>query len=211
MDSGPPTEAGRAWFRIVCQVAEVGGIQRQQYTIQTSEREANGHGEVPFRPYSEELELILFNMNAATREAILANVRLFENSEDLESTTEFMVSSDSENSDEADQEDEEEGNGIQFSPGQVENFIQTLSRVEMDTLGADDRSCSICKEEYGKQRGENSTQPASEINPRLPDDEMPEYPVKLSCGHVLGECCIKTWLLAQPASCPTCRRQFRPA
>ena len=207
MDGSPPTEADRAWFRIVRRVAEVGGIQRPQYTIQTSEREANGHGEVPFRPYSVELELILVNMNNATRGAILANIRLFEDSEDLESATEFIVPSDS--SDETDEEDEEEENGVQFTPSQVEGFMQTSSRVEIGTLGADDLRCSICKEEYGKQRGE-SPGPTSKMDPRLPDDEMPEYPVKLSCGHVLGEWCIKTWLLAHPASCPTCRYQFRP-
>lgn len=134
VEGGPPTEANRAWFRIVCPVAEVGGIQRQQYTIQTSEREANGHGEVPFRPYSE--ELILFNMNAATCEEILANIWLFENSEDLESTTEFMVSSDSENADGADPEDEEEENGIQFSPRDSSSSKKSLSnndRMQLKT------------------------------------------------------------------------------
>lgn len=103
---------------------------------------------------------------------------------------------------------DEEGSGIQFSPCQIEDFLQTLDRVEISTLGTDDLTCSICKLEYGKGRG-NTTEPVSGSGQALPGEESPEYPVKLSCGHVFGNWCIKTWLLGRPASCPACRFQFQ--
>lgn len=102
----------------------------------------------------------------------------------------------------------EEGNRVQFSPSQVDDFIQTLPRVEISKLEKDDVECSICKLEYGTHRKNTSTE--ASLDQRLPGEEEPEKPVKLSCGHIFGEWCIKSWLLEQPASCPTCRFQFQP-
>lgn len=207
VDGGPSTEEDRAWFRIVRQPEEIRGRHAQQYSIQTSQREANGHGEVPFIPTSAGLELLLDEMNATTLGAIYATLDLFSNIETLESVTELMMTSDTEDSD--DDSDEDEESGFQFSPCQVEDFMQTLSRVEMGMLEADDLRCSICKEEYGKYRG-NSTEQGSDSDWRLLVEEEPEYPLEFSCHHVFGEWCIRTWLLQQPASCPACRFQFRP-
>lgn len=109
----------------------------------------------------------------------------------------------------ADQADEEEGSVVQFSSSQVEDFVKTLSRVEISSLGTDELTCSICKLDYGEERG-NSTEPVSDSDQRLPGEGPPEHPVKLSCGHVFGNWCIKTWLILQPASCPTCRFHFQP-
>lgn len=108
-----------------------------------------------------------------------------------------------------DQADYEQETGIQFSLSQVEDFLQTLGHVEISSRRTDDTKCSICMEEYGKEKG-NSIAPASDAEQRLLGEETPEYPVKLSCRHVFGDWCIKTWLLRQPASCPACRFQFRP-
>lgn len=111
--------------------------------------------------------------------------------------------------DDADQAVEEEGSGIQFSSSQVEDFVKTLSRVEISSLKTDELKCSICKLDYGEEKA-NSTEPGSDSDKRLPGEGPPEHPVKLSCGHVFGNWCIKTWLLLQPASCPPCRFHFQP-
>lgn len=148
---------------------------------------------------------MLADMNTTTRRAIHATIASLESLRTLESVTDLIAPSD----DDILYNDEDQS-GIQFSPDQVDEFMQTLSRVEIGTLGTDDLSCSICKEEYGRQRGD-STEPASGSDPRLPGEETPEHPVELPCRHVFGEWCIRTWLLEQPASCPTCRFHFKPA
>lgn len=104
--------------------------------------------------------------------------------------------------------DPQEGSGVQWSPHQIEDFLQTLPRMETGTLGPDDLKCAICQSEFGKERGEGET---SDSGQALPGQESAEYPVKLPCGHVFGLWCIETWLLnAQPASCPLCRYLFQP-
>ena len=95
------------------------------------------------------------------------------------------------------------GNGGEYT---VDNFIQSLPRVEISTLERDELECSICKLEYGTSRGNTSTVAA--LDPGLPGEEDAEKPVKLSCGHVFGDWCIKRWLLEQPPSCPICRFEF---
>lgn len=199
VDRGPPTVADRTWFRIVRRVTDIRGTQTLQYPLNSS-----GHGEVSLSPASEELELMLADMNTTTRRAIHATIASLESSRTLESVTDWIVASDEENI-----YSDEDQRGIQFSPGQVDEFMQTLSRVDIGTLGTDDLRCSICKEEYGNQRGD-CTEPGSGFDPRLPGEETPEHPVELPCRHVFGEWCIKTWLLEQPASCPTCRFHFKP-
>ena len=147
---------------------------------------------------------MLVEMITTTRRVIHETLALLENMRTLESVTDWITRSDDEIFYHGEDESE-----IQFFPSQVEDFMQTLPRVEMDTLGTDDLRCSICKEEYGKQRGD-STNPASGSDPRLPGEETPEHPLELPCRHVFGEWCIKTWLLGRPASCPTCRFHFKP-
>lgn len=104
---------------------------------------------------------------------------------------------------------EDDKSGTQFSPSQVEDFLQTSSPVEISTLEKDDQKCSICMSEYVKERGDTN-KPAMESEQGLLGEDAPENPIKLPCGHVFGEWCIKAWLLKQRASCPVCRFQFRP-
>lgn len=82
--------------------------------------------------------------------------------------------------------------------------------MEIGALETDDMECSICKLEYGTYRGEEISSTESVLDQGLPGEESTEQPVKLCCGHLFGEWCIKTWLLEQPASCPVCRFQFKP-
>lgn len=201
VNHGPMSQADKAWYRIVRRIAAIPEVQTQDYVQQAVQREANG--EAPILPTPEESELLTADLSYNTRWTIQTCIVLFEEiraSEEFETT---MLASDSRDL------DDEEGSGIQFSPSQVEEFLQTLSRVEISTLGTDNKKCSICKQEYGTTRGD-STKLASDSNQGLPGEEVPEHPVKLSCTHVFGEWCIKTWLLGQPASCPVCRFQFEP-
>lgn len=108
------------------------------------------------------------------------------------------------------EEEEEEDSGIRFSPSQVDEILRTLGhRVEISRLETDELECSICKSAYGQQRGNISTEPVA-VDEEFPTSgQAPEYPMKLSCGHIFGEWCIKRWLLErQPVSCPTCRFRF---
>lgn len=200
VDRGPPTVADRSWFGIALRVTDIRGTQTLQYPISPS-----GHGDVSFSPALEDLELMLADMNTTTRRAIHATIPLFENFRTLDSVIDWIPPSGDENI----YHDDEEQIEIQFSTNQVDKFMQNLSRVDIVTLGTDDLRCSICKEEYGKQRGD-STDPASSFDPRLPGEEMSEHPLELPCHHVFGEWCIKTWLLGQPASCPMCRFHLKP-
>lgn len=88
----------------------------------------------------------------------------------------------------------------------------------MSTLEeSEEATCSICLQEYGTERVEEVISGTTEQSGTseefdgqgLPGGEALEYPVKLSCGHVYGEWCIKRWLLEQPASCPKCRFQLK--
>lgn len=111
---------------------------------------------------------------------------------------------------------------IQFSPEQVDEFVQSLPRMKNSSLGEEERICSICAFEYGDVRGilaapvsgkgKNIIMPYSDLvdDEGLPGEELPEAAAKLPCGHVYGDWCIKTWLLEQPATCPACRYCFQP-
>lgn len=198
-------EADKAWYLVIRRAANIPGVQNQIYVQETMQREANG--EVPILPTLEQTELIMAEMNTNSRRIMQMCLSLIREIRDIEENTATII--DSDNVDFMyDQVDYEQETGIQFSLSQVEDFLQTVCPVEISSLGTDDTECSICMEEYGKERG-NITGPASDAEQRLLGEETPEYPLKLSCRHVFGDWCIKTWLLKQP-SCPTCRFQFRP-
>ncbi|PMD46974.1 hypothetical protein L207DRAFT_522440 [Hyaloscypha variabilis F] len=66
-----------------------------------------------------------------------------------------------------------------------------LVPVAIEDIPTEDRTCSICREEY----------------PSEADTEDGDTPVKLPCGHIFGFACITTWLhnKSQARNCPTCR------
>lgn len=105
--------------------------------------------------------------------------------------------------------DPDERTGGRLSPFQVEAFVQTLSPVVISSMEVDDRKCSICRSEYGKDRGSNSV-PASESDQVFAGENLREFPVELPCGHVFGDWCISIWLRGcRPPSCPVCRSSFQ--
>ena len=93
MDGSPPTAADRPWIRVFCRVREVSGAQIRQYSIQTSQREANGEGEVPLFPTSRtrDLKLMLDDMNATTIRVISATQDLFKNMRTPDLVTELEL------------------------------------------------------------------------------------------------------------------------
>lgn len=84
---------------------------------------------------------------------------------------------------------DEEVSDFRRPHNEVEGILQKLSCVEISRLEADDLMCSICQSEYGKERG-HMTKPASESDQKFSDDQAPESPVMLPCGHLLGNLCI---------------------
>ena len=93
VDGSPPTAADRPWIRVFCRVREVSGAQIRQYSIQTSQREANGEGEVPLFPTSRtrDLKLMLDDMNATTIRVISATQDLFKNMKTPDLVTELEL------------------------------------------------------------------------------------------------------------------------
>ena len=209
----PPSIADRSWFRIVHQVVALrGGEAHSQLEYIQRCLRSEASGDVPSLPTPEELDRMLANLDDNTCSYIRGSlVLIVEYRAVLEHAARILASVNGEFDRLLPDDDDEESGGIQFSASQVDNFLRILPRVEISILDKEEEKCSICKLEYGTKRGGTTcTEPASESDQGLPGEELPEQPVKLSCGHVFGEWCIKTWLLEQPASCPTCRLQFEP-
>lgn len=194
----PPniSEVDRIWYRIVRRVVSLRkglGLRsegaQEEYVQQCSQREANG--EIALLPTPEELEHLLTDISETSRALIKASLTIFNECRALQEPAEDSFA---------------RSRGTQFSASQVKDFLQTADRVDMNTLETDELQCSICRMEYGRDRGGMVGSEPSDQG--LPGEETPEYPVKLSCRHVFGEWCIKTWLLEQPASCPMCRFHF---
>lgn len=181
----------------------------QQKYIQTClQREANG--EAAIMPTPGELKQLLDGINHHASMLIRASIESFKECRAFEEYAATMLSAGSFIADGGDEEREGESIGIQFSPNQVDEFMETSGRVEICALESDEMECSICKMEYGIYRGEEIRSTESALDQELPGEDAPEQPAKLPCGHIFGEWCIKTWLLEQPASCPACRFQFKP-
>lgn len=225
-DLDPNPDADGIWFETIrrMSIAQERGVHAvEAYIQQCLECETNGQAAI--LPTSEELDLILTNTDYDTRNYVIDSLVLLvefrgtiEYAESLLTrfsggSNRLMDAEDDEEMEEEEEgeEEEEESLGIQFTAGQVADFIQTLARVEISRLQADDAKCPICKLDYGKQRGETAiSESATNSDQGLPGEDEPEQPVRLSCGHVFGEWCIKTWLLEQRATCPICRFRFEP-
>ena len=72
------------------------------------------------------------------------------------------------------------------------HVVEDLKKVEIMSLDPDDRTCGICLEPYGEPE---------------PTRGNIEDAVKVPCGHVFGDICIKKWL-SEHSTCPSCRHKF---
>ncbi|CAD6444756.1 4f3383a9-ec38-4cb6-9b2f-60aec8e9b447 [Sclerotinia trifoliorum] len=64
-----------------------------------------------------------------------------------------------------------------------------LTRVSVDSLPADQRTCPICQETLGGREGGE--------------------PVKTECNHYFDRNCIQQWLDGDKSTCPVCRKEIR--
>jgi hypothetical protein len=64
-----------------------------------------------------------------------------------------------------------------------------------EAASLDEPTCSICFSEFG---------------PKYSDTNGTEPPAKISCGHYLGEICLKKWIQDGYATCPFCRQSILP-
>ncbi len=91
--------------------------------------------------------------------------------------------------------------------------MTSLTRVSIATLhDATDQECPICIERY-VPTGRSATVAGTLGNDETESFELlpgagEDSPVRLPCGHVVGEACIRQWLSTNPASYPICRMQF---
>lgn len=103
-----------------------------------------------------------------------------------------------------------------FSAAEVDEFMKTLEKVNLDSLKQDARECDICKKDFSHlpstasfinpTPANNDTQERTE---QFVNDEELEIPVRLACGHVYGGNCLKTWIgmkgIGNLPTCPMCR------
>ncbi|CAF9922814.1 MAG: Ubiquitin-protein ligase [Heterodermia speciosa] len=89
-------------------------------------------------------------------------------------------------------------------PRVFERWFNALPTIDPETLHKEDQNCVICLLSY------SSPSPAS-----LQQNENPasENPIRLPCGHVIGQECLRKWLSPAPAGgnsnkCPLCRHHL---
>lgn len=95
-----------------------------------------------------------------------------------------------------------------FSPPQeisvsVDVFMSGLTKIDVDELTQDNKECAICKIEYA---------PFAGLEVDTEGQVMLENPVKLACGHIFGESCLRSWISTNlrriRPTCPICRVAF---
>lgn len=96
----------------------------------------------------------------------------------------------------------------------LEHFLAGLALINPFELADADRSCSICRVNYGsasKAERFDGAQRANRIQASKKDLDI-DYPVGLPCGHIFGLQCLRIWLSSAADrggngnSCPCCRR-----
>lgn len=102
---------------------------------------------------------------------------------------------------------------LQFSHKKVDRFMYSLKRTDISSLAEDDELCDICFLCFGEWRWEDRhTANSGDSEPfKVLVDMMPENPVRLSCGHIFGELCLRTWMMRiskGPFTCPKCRTKL---
>lgn len=102
--------------------------------------------------------------------------------------------------------------------------MRGLTKVDADELTEDENECVICKVKFASFAG--SQVASSTLTPTINDQGVaeqsvntqegvdveqviPEIPLKLACGHIIGERCIQSWISGRMGgtepNCPICR------
>ena len=90
-------------------------------------------------------------------------------------------------------------NKMQYRLPPVVRFMNTLRMCRLNNLDKDDRTCSICREDF---KADGYTPEA------LGDgDSKLEMPLRLNCGHIFGNGCLSHWL-SDNNNCPYCNREL---
>lgn len=97
---------------------------------------------------------------------------------------------------------------------EVDQFMYSLNQIDIGTLAEDNKLCEICFLCFDEWRWDDKRPAdAGALKPfEVLNDMMPENPVRLPCGHIFGELCLRTWIMKMdegPPTCPKCRRGFK--
>ena len=92
------------------------------------------------------------------------------------------------------------------------NFVDGLALVRVSDLPAEERFCCICRTDYFHAHTVTTTEIYARMFPDRIDEESREkcVPVKLRCGHIVGDRCIRQWIESSLSRflngrCPVCR------
>lgn len=106
---------------------------------------------------------------------------------------------------------------LRLSQKEVDQLIYSLNRADVSSLAEDNKLCDICFLCFGEWRWEDRRPAnAGDSKPfKVQVNMMPENPVRLSCGHIFGELCLRTWMMrtpkGPPLTCPNCRTKLGKA
>lgn len=97
-----------------------------------------------------------------------------------------------------------------FLREEADQFLCSLRRIDPNVLAKDDKLCEICFSCFDEWRwGDEHPENAGVLKPFMVlEGMMPETPVRLPCGHIFGELCLRTWMMGLregPPTCPKCR------
>ena len=153
------------------------------------------------------------------------------NAEDNEESEEIRESEEAEEIEEAEEtEEDEQLENIEEAEGaedsvtllapanpinshiKVVNVVQGLPLVKVSDLPIEDRTCCICRTEYFHNIYVITAEMYAREFPGRIDEETQEkcVPVKMRCGHIVGDRCIVQWIDSSlsrfmNARCPVCR------
>ncbi|KAN0132663.1 RING-type domain containing protein [Lactarius tabidus] len=93
---------------------------------------------------------------------------------------------------------------------EIQSIVEKLPRLtesDLENLGHDDSSCSICMNTFRASLAEEEMAQAME-SPAQPAEELGVTRLIDTCGHVFCRKDLLLWIRDRNASCPLCRTLF---